>query len=78
MNVVEYQKLIDERKSLSLVLRKLIEDGVVTDVATSLAVQKCADIISNLAINDEMELKNIDLSWKPVYSIIGKTNIDNQ
>lgn len=77
MNVIEYKKFIDEYKSLSSVLRKLIEDGVVTDIATSLAVQKCADIIENLAINGESELKNIDLSWKPVYSTIGKTNIDN-
>lgn len=76
MNVIEYKKMIDEYKGLSSVLEKLIEDKVVTDVATLLAIQKCADIINNLAINGEDELKKIDLSWKPTYSTISKTNID--
>ncbi len=76
MNVIEYTKMIDEHRKLSSVLRKLIEDGNIKDVATVLAVDRCADIIENLAINGESELKNIDLSWKPVYSTIGKISIE--
>lgn len=77
MNVIEHMKIIDEYKKLSSVLRKFTEDGSIKDTATILSVIRCADIIENLAINSENELKNIDFSWKPVCSMIGKINIDN-
>ena len=59
MNVIEYKKMIDENRKLSSILRKLIEDGSVTDLATMLAVQRCADIIENISINCDRKYESV-------------------